>query len=141
MIAALAMVTAGAIALPHVAIAAPLAQGERISDTKGGVRIEPAASYWWKNKNRHYDRRWHGKRYRNKHSGYRHYHNGWYYNSPWWLAAPLVGGALLGAYGAPRYNDGNAHVEWCLNRYRSYNPRTDRFLGYDGEYHRCNSPF
>ncbi|WP_394706316.1 BA14K family protein [Breoghania sp.] len=34
-----------------------------------------------------------------------------------------------------------AHVNWCLRRYRSYNPRTDRFLGYDGRYHRCRSPY
>ncbi|WP_321342533.1 BA14K family protein [Breoghania sp.] len=36
---------------------------------------------------------------------------------------------------------GRAHVNWCLRRYRSYNPRTDRYLGYDGRYHRCRSPY
>lgn len=36
---------------------------------------------------------------------------------------------------------GNRHVTWCLNHYKSYNPATDRFLGYDGIYHRCNSPY
>lgn len=40
-----------------------------------------------------------------------------------------------------RWHGGRAHVNWCLNRYRSYNPRTDRFLGYDGRYHRCRSPY
>jgi hypothetical protein len=33
------------------------------------------------------------------------------------------------------------HVEWCLNRYRSYNPRTNTFMGYDGYRHRCKSPY
>jgi len=33
------------------------------------------------------------------------------------------------------------HINWCLNRYRSYDPRTDLFFGYDGRYHRCRSPY
>lgn len=41
----------------------------------------------------------------------------------------------------PRYRRSRSHVNWCLNRYRSYNPRTDQFLGYDGYYHYCRSPY
>ncbi|WP_417681331.1 BA14K family protein [Roseibium sp.] len=41
----------------------------------------------------------------------------------------------------PRYRRSHAHVRWCLNRYRSYNPRTDQYLGYDGYYHYCRSPY
>jgi len=41
----------------------------------------------------------------------------------------------------PRYRRSRAHVNWCLNRYRSYNPRTDQYLGYDGYYHYCRSPY
>ncbi|PYB70099.1 MULTISPECIES: BA14K family protein [Rhizobium] len=33
------------------------------------------------------------------------------------------------------------HVEWCLNRYRSYNPRTNEFLSSGGYYKTCRSPF
>ncbi|MBO0904378.1 BA14K family protein [Jiella sonneratiae] len=39
---------------------------------------------------------------------------------------------------APRpvyYGD---HVQVCLEHYRSYEPRSDTFLGYDGYRHRCN---
>jgi hypothetical protein len=43
-------------------------------------------------------------------------------------------------YGGREYVYGG-HVEWCLNRYRSYNPRTNTFMGYDGYHHRCNSPY
>jgi len=43
-------------------------------------------------------------------------------------------------YGGREYVYGG-HVEWCLNRYRSYNPRTNTFMGYDGYKHRCNSPY
>ncbi len=35
----------------------------------------------------------------------------------------------------------NAHVEWCLSRYRSYNPATNRFLTYGGVYRVCHSPY
>lgn len=33
------------------------------------------------------------------------------------------------------------HVDWCLNRYRSYNPRTNQFLSSRGYYKICRSPF
>lgn len=77
-------------------------------------------------------RHWHGPRYRYYRPGW-HYYGGWYYPRRWW-----------GGYAyAPRryYRRGSRHVRWCLNRYRSYNPRTDQFLGYDGYYHYCRSPW
>jgi hypothetical protein len=33
------------------------------------------------------------------------------------------------------------HVDWCRNQYRSYNPKTDRFITYEGIYKTCNSPY
>ncbi|MBL8908396.1 MAG: BA14K family protein [Rhizobiales bacterium] len=38
-------------------------------------------------------------------------------------------------------HQGNANVGRCLNRFRSYEPNTDTFLGYDGRYNPGNSPF
>lgn len=35
----------------------------------------------------------------------------------------------------------NRHVRWCLNRYRSYSPATNTYIGYDGFEHRCVSPY
>lgn len=35
----------------------------------------------------------------------------------------------------------NAHVRWCLNRYRSYNPATNLYVSYGGYYKRCISPY
>jgi len=32
----------------------------------------------------------------------------------------------------------SSHVEACYARYRSYDERTDTYLGYDGYRHRCN---
>ncbi|OWO97033.1 BA14K family protein [Rhizobium esperanzae] len=37
--------------------------------------------------------------------------------------------------------DMNKHIAWCTNEYRSYNPRTDHFLTYEGVYRVCRSPY
>ncbi len=91
-----------------------------------------------------WDRRYHGPRYRYRRPGWGHYYGGYWYRTPWWtlpLAAPAIVAPTIVAP-APVYGGGgNAHVQWCLNRYRSYNPRTDQFLGYDGQYHYCDSPY
>lgn len=72
---------------------------------------------------------------------YRYYYDGWWYATPWWFWF----GPFSFGYDAPYYPDysGNwdAHVRWCYNRYRSYDSRTDTFLGYDGYRHRCRSPY
>lgn len=76
----------------------------------------------WHRGHRHYPRRWHHRR---------HYRPG------------------FGFYVGPRYGyreryvrrGGSAHVSWCLSRYRSYNPATNRFLSYGGVYKVCHSPY
>ena len=76
---------------------------------------------------------WYGRpRYRYRRPGFGYYYGGYYYGRPWWRTrrpAPR-----------PRVHH-RRHVRWCLNHYRSYNPATNLFLGYDGRYHRCRSPF
>jgi hypothetical protein len=52
------------------------------------------------------------------------------------LGAPFYGNRYYGYEG-----NGNAHVEYCLDRYRSYDPRTNSFMGYDGFRHECISPY
>jgi hypothetical protein len=96
---------------------------------------------------RSYDRRRHGQRYSRPRAGHRHHYRGHYYASPWWLAAPAIG-LGLGLAITPQYGHSygysggrTAHVQWCYNRFRSYNAATDSYLGYDGRYHRCNSPY
>jgi hypothetical protein len=37
--------------------------------------------------------------------------------------------------------DKSFHTEWCRSQYRSYNPRTDRFITYEGTSKTCNSPY
>lgn len=42
---------------------------------------------------------------------------------------------------APVYASGNAHVNWCLSRYRSYDVRSDTYQPYNGPRRYCNSPY
>ena len=84
---------------------------------------------------RRWDRNRHGPRYRNRHGPYRHYHGGYWYRTPWWaLTIPFAAGAAM-------VGSSNAHIAWCSERYRSYNVSRDAFRGYDGLWHRCNSPY
>jgi hypothetical protein len=78
-------------------------------------------------------------RHRYRHGPYRHYHRGYWYSTPWWLLtipfAAAAGAAIAGS------NSGSAHVRWCSNRYRSYDPRTNTWVGYSGRVYQCNSPY
>lgn len=74
----------------------------------------------------------HGRSYCHRHSnrGY-HDHN-------------RRGVVIYPRHTAPRYNRsrrGSAHVNWCDNRYRSYDIYSDTFQPYKGGRKRCNSPF
>lgn len=93
--------------------------------------------------NRHYDPRHHGHRYKHKHNNYNYYHDGWWYAWPWWTVGVGIGiGNYWGNYwDVPVYEGYDEHVAWCLRRYRSYDPASDTYLGYDGRYHRCISPY
>ncbi|MFN4142765.1 BA14K family protein [Aestuariivirga sp.] len=93
----------------------------------------------WRHDRWRYNHRHHGSRYRYRYPGYPFFYGGFWYSDPWWR----YDYPYYGYYPSYRYRayDNEAHVEWCLNRYRSYNPRTDTFLGYDGRRHRCNSPY
>ena len=92
------------------------------------------------NKNWRYDRGKHGHRSRWRDRDHSHFSDGFWYTAPFWA---LGTAALLANrdYYDRGYNRGDAHVEYCLDRYRSYDVETDSFLGYDGDYHRCNSPY
>jgi len=89
-----------------------------------------------------------------------HHHNHWRWRrhhhgfggSGLWLGfgVPLYGGGY-GGYPYYAYDDdydddyiaprGSRHVRYCLNRYLTYNIRTNTFRGYDGYLHQCRSPY
>jgi hypothetical protein len=82
---------------------------------------------------------WHG-------GGYRGGYYGGYYGGGWgWggFAAGAILGGLLAApyyYGGPRYYYGpppEDAVAYCMQRFKSYDPRSGTYLGYDGHRHPC----
>lgn len=77
-----------------------------------------------------------GNRCRTRLGNCRHFHQGYYYQTPWWTLPLFIGGAL-----SHQSYHGGSHVQWCLSRYRSYDTRTDTWLGNSGRRYRCNSPY
>ncbi len=77
------------------------------------------------------------------------------------LALGIVGGLVAGAaiagsrhrhYDDDYYHDDrrvyrprrtrySAHVNWCLNRYNSYDPGSDTWVAYSGAVRTCRSPY
>lgn len=95
-----------------------------------------------------YNQRRHGVRYSYRRGPYVHYYGGYYYARPWWTYDNDPGFSIsIGipalVVGSSHYHGGgwNAHVRWCLNRYRTYNPRTNTYAAFDGYRRRCNSPY
>ena len=52
------------------------------------------------------------------------------------VAAGVIGGLLLGAIIANEAQRGHS-VQYCIQRYRSYDPNSQTYLGNDGRRHRC----
>lgn len=110
----------------HVPSVASEAQARRY---RPGPQVRPG----WRPPPPQYHARWGRPYWRN---------GGWYYrnNNGAWIAAGLAGLALGAAAGAaaaqsgPRYDDA---VAYCMQRFRSYDPRTGTYLGYDGLRHPC----
>lgn len=68
------------------------------------------------------------------------YRNGYYYNNNTGaaVAAGVIGlaaGAMIA--GAANQNRYDNNVSYCSQRYRSYNPNTGTYTGYDGYQHPC----
>lgn len=92
-----------------------------------------------------------------RHHSYRHHRVYRYHDDGGaWVGAGIAGlaaGALLGGVLAPHYSYAPPRViyapsnrrpwtaawyRYCENRYRSFDPRSGTFLGYDGRRHFCN---
>jgi hypothetical protein len=66
---------------------------------------------------------------------YRYYHRPWH---PYYRPFIRPRFDYHDYYDDEEYGYGDDdHVARCEAHYRSYNPETDMFLGYDGEYHYC----
>lgn len=86
-----------------------------------------------------------GIAYLNGHRGYRGWrrgyreHNGFWFPAGAFITGLIIGGALdntrVGSIG------GSAHVRWCAERWRSYDPRSNTYQPYDGPRRVCVSPY
>lgn len=77
-------------------------------------------------------RRWHGGYHRH------HYHRGrgWGWGAP--AAAGLAAGAIIGgAIASQNAARADASIDYCMQRFRSYDPESGTYLGYDGMRHPC----
>jgi hypothetical protein len=141
-----------------------------VTDSGSGVAIEQVRKRQrvWRHRGGHANWRHRGHGYRHYGHGYRHYGHGYYdYDDDddfeaaaafglFGLAAgALLGGALSGGYGPGYYGNGyygngagyygnNAagygdHAA-CAQKYRSYDPASGTYLGYDGYRHECVLP-
>src|SRR5262245_4429458 len=74
----------------------------------------------------------HHRRFRHRTGAFVFFNNGWWYDDPWWTydTAYVDGGGY-----------GDAHVQWCINHYRSYNPANNTFVSYGGDVRECVSPY
>jgi hypothetical protein len=96
-------------------------------------------SGYWKN-NGHHGGSWnnhghHGGNWNN------HGHHGGNWNNHgfgfWGL--PYV--SYYPGFGSYYGYGGGGHIDWCLNRYRSYNPYSNTWVGHSGRIYQCRSPF
>jgi hypothetical protein len=86
--------------------------------------------------------RWRG----HGHRGYYRHGGGWGGVGAGLAAGALIGGAIAASqapyYYGPGYAPGPAYVEgdavsYCMQRFKSYDPRSGTYLGYDGLRHPC----
>jgi len=91
---------------------------------------------------------WRGPGWRGPGARYRGWNGpGWYggryyRNSEAALAAGVIGlaaGAIIAgaANQQQRYSNTSEYIAYCSQRYRSFNPNTGFYTGYDGRQHRC----
>ena len=82
-----------------------------------------------------------GRRCNSRFGNCRHFHNGYYYETPWWTLPLIIGGSIAAQNNYDGGGYGGRHVEWCMDRYRSYNPRSNTWVSYSGNVNQCNSPY
>lgn len=96
----------------------------------------------WRGRDKVYRR--HGHSYWRGHRGYRHHRRGYRRHGDLWfpLAAFAAGAIVSGAISnsRPAYG-GNAHVQWCYDRYRSYRASDNTYQPYNGPRRQCYSPY
>jgi hypothetical protein len=144
-IVALAAMGAGLAGLSSGASAFPVQSAPAV-ETSSSPLLTDVRTRYERNRVMHYDRHRHGMRCGNWSNQCRYRYGGYYYQNPWWLFPVVGAGIAIGA--ANNYNGGyydggygSRHVEWCMDRYRSYSPRYNTWVSYSGRVNQCISPY
>ena len=117
----------------------PLAQTQQNVANDGMIQL--AASNQERRMRSDWRRDRDGQRCSRRNDRCRNFHDGYYYETPWWTLPLIIGGIAANNYDDDDGDFGNRHVEWCLDRYRSYNPRNNTWVSYSGNVNQCNSPY
>ena len=148
----LATTLAASFAIAAPAVAAPLSVPQMQTAAPAGVSSNATNVDYVVRRYYRDDRRWRGDRggrYWRGHRGYDHWRPGYRRHGDLWfpLAAFATGAIISGAIANDRpppprvYRGGNAHVQWCYNRYRSYRASDNTFQPYNGPRQQCYSPY
>jgi hypothetical protein len=150
--ATLSVSFAAAAAVPANAAPVFAPQAPEASSNLQNVEARNGDFQW---KKRHWDRRnFNGNRnfarndgaYWNGHHGYREYRRGYRRHGDYWFplaafaAGALISGAIINNENNRVY-EGNSHVQWCYDRYRSYRASDNTFRPYNGPRQQCHSPY
>jgi hypothetical protein len=125
-----AAVLMASLALPAAGPLSAAAAGEMQMSTQGPIILAGNQGGW-----------------KNGYKGSQHYKKGWRQNNDgWWFPLAAFGvGAIVGSTLAqPRavvVEGGDAHVQWCYSRYRSYRAWDNSFQPYNGPRRECYSPY
>jgi Ni/Co efflux regulator RcnB len=141
--ATLSVSFAAAAAMPANAAQVFVPQAQTASPDVQAIDYKP----WMRH--RHFNRnfsRHDGGMWWNGHRGYREYRHGYRRHGDYWfpLAAFATGALITGAIVNSENNRvyrGDAHVQWCYDRYRSYRASDNTFQPYNGPRQQCISPY
>jgi hypothetical protein len=137
----------------------PIASGQANAASDGIIQVDSNKKWKkkWNNNNNWNNNNWNGDWNNNNHNWkYRKHRRG--YDNGLYLSLPLILGGAYAAnryYGDDYYDDGyygyddgdyggglsSRHVRYCLNKYQSYNPRSNTWVAYSGRVHQCRSPY
>lgn len=118
--------------------------GGRSAYRKRWIRRKGHAGNWhghhghWNNHKKHYPRYWRARPY--------YYYPG-YFN--WGYCGWGYGALPYDCFGDDDYDvpaksvrtSNSKHIKWCKARYKTYNVKTDTFIGKGKKKYRCNSPY
>jgi hypothetical protein len=132
-------VTGASAAAPRLSAPAAVETGAPIEQVdRRGSRYKWKKHSRSRGHDRHYSKR-HRHDSRRYYSSRRHRHH----NDGLPFAAGIVGfalgTALANSYSTPRYY-GGSDDSYCARKYRSWDPRSRTYLGYDGRRHYCRIP-